>query len=173
MDMAGSGTSRDTDIDTGRGTDTGSGASVEVDVTVLGGGGAAEALAGELDGTGLRVAVIEAERVGGDCPFVACMPSKSMLHDANSSTRWDEAVKRRENVTEHLDDRGHARQLGDTGAQLIFAGGDGWWMRTRSPSVTRWCAPSTSCWRPVRAPSSSTSTGSTASATASGRVTTP
>jgi dihydrolipoamide dehydrogenase len=99
------------------GSDTGR--SIEVDVVVLGGGGAAETLARELDGTGRRVAVIEEERVGGDCPFVACMPSKAMLHDASTSTRWDEAVKRRENVTEHLDDRGHARQLVETGAQLI------------------------------------------------------
>jgi pyruvate/2-oxoglutarate dehydrogenase complex dihydrolipoamide dehydrogenase (E3) component len=111
--MAGTGTPRALDTDAGRGN------SIEVDVAVIGGGGAAETLAGELDGTGLRVAVIEEDRVGGDCPFVACMPSKAMLHDANTSTRWGEAVKRRENVTEHLDDRGHARQLEETGAQLI------------------------------------------------------
>jgi dihydrolipoamide dehydrogenase len=106
---------RQNDNEPGSGPDS----TVEVDIAVIGGGGAAETLAQELQGSGRRLAVIEEERVGGDCPFVACMPSKAMLHDADASTRWDEAVKRRDNITEHLDDRSHARQLDDTGALLM------------------------------------------------------
>src|SRR6056297_536218 len=50
------------------------------------------ALLAALDGSGRRVLVVEQHRVGGECPFVACMPSKSMLHDAHGSIRWSEAV---------------------------------------------------------------------------------
>ena len=56
----------------------------------------------QLEEAGLAV-VFEDERVGGECPFVACMPSKSMLHDARVGRRWDDAVARRTEVTEGLD----------------------------------------------------------------------
>jgi pyruvate/2-oxoglutarate dehydrogenase complex dihydrolipoamide dehydrogenase (E3) component len=115
--MAPPGTTRD--VQPGPGSETTAVRSIDVDVAVLGGGGAAETLAGELTDTGLRVAVIEQDRVGGECPFVACMPSKAMLHDAHTSIRWDDAVTRRDNITEHLDDRNHARHLDDSGAQLV------------------------------------------------------
>jgi pyruvate/2-oxoglutarate dehydrogenase complex dihydrolipoamide dehydrogenase (E3) component len=89
------------------------------DVAVIGGGGAAEALVRALDGEGLRVLVTEQHRVGGTCPFVACIPSKSMLHDANGSSRWRRAVQRRDELVEHLDDQGHAEQVTKGGARLV------------------------------------------------------
>ncbi len=91
----------------------------EFDVAILGGGGAAEALAAALDGSGRRVLVAERARVGGECPFVACMPSKAMLYDAGRSTHWNRAVERRAGIVEHLDDRGHAEQLTRDGALLV------------------------------------------------------
>ena len=89
------------------------------DVVVIGCGGAAEALISALESSECRVLVVERHRVGGDCPFVACMPSKAMLHDAAVSTRWDRAVQRRDEVVEHLDDRQHAEQVGRQGARLV------------------------------------------------------
>ena len=89
------------------------------DVVVIGGGGAAEALVGALEPSGLRIVVVEHHRVGGTCPFVACMPSKAMLHDAQGSMSWDRAVQRRDEVVEHLDDVEHAEQLARQGAQLV------------------------------------------------------
>jgi pyruvate/2-oxoglutarate dehydrogenase complex dihydrolipoamide dehydrogenase (E3) component len=89
------------------------------DVAVVGGGGAAEALVGALDGTGLSVLVVEQHRVGGSCPFVACMPSKSLLHDAKGSARWSRAIQRRDDVVDHLDDQRHAEQLRGDGARLV------------------------------------------------------
>ncbi len=89
------------------------------DVAVIGGGGAAEALVAALQPHGLRIVVVEEQRVGGTCPFVACMPSKALLHDAASAMRWEQAVQRRDDVVEHLDDHEHAKDLTDQGANLV------------------------------------------------------
>ena len=44
------------------------------DVIVIGAGPAGEVVAYELAGQGCSVAVVEAELVGGECAFYACMP---------------------------------------------------------------------------------------------------
>jgi pyruvate/2-oxoglutarate dehydrogenase complex dihydrolipoamide dehydrogenase (E3) component len=52
------------------------------DVVVLGAGPAGEVVAGRLGEAGLTVAVVEAELVGGECSYYACMPSKALLRPA-------------------------------------------------------------------------------------------
>ena len=89
------------------------------DVAIIGGGGAAEALVAALESSGRRVLVVEQNRVGGDCPFVACMPSKAMLHDAEVSTSWRRAVLRRDEIVDHLDDRQHADQVEREATRLV------------------------------------------------------
>jgi dihydrolipoamide dehydrogenase len=90
-----------------------------VDVAIIGGGSAAETLVAELDGAGFDIAVFEASRVGGECPFVACMPTKAMLHDAAVGRSWSEAVRRRTQVVDGLDDGHHAAELARHGATLV------------------------------------------------------
>lgn len=89
------------------------------DVAIIGSGGAAEALVAALESSGCRVLVVEQHRVGGDCPFVACMPSKAMLHDAEVSTSWSRAVQRRDEIVDHLDDQRHADQVIRQATRLI------------------------------------------------------
>jgi len=93
----------------------------DYDVAVLGGGSAAEALVAEVGSAGCRVVVFEPERVGGECPFVACMPTKSMLRDAAAGHTWDHAIRRRFDVAEQLDDSHHALDLQRHGADLVRA----------------------------------------------------
>ncbi len=54
----------------------------QFDVAVLGAGGAGENIARPLAQAGKRVVLIEEGRIGGTCPFVACVPSKVMLRSA-------------------------------------------------------------------------------------------
>ena len=73
------------------------------DVVVLGAGSAGELIANTLAQAGKSVALIEKLRVGGECAYVSCMPSKSMLRSAQTR-----------NEAKHLLD------LGGVSKELIF-----------------------------------------------------
>ena len=108
----------------------------EFDVVCLGGGVAGEALAGELQGSGLTLAVIERELVGGECPYWGCVPSKTLLRSgetlteanrartlAASRVEWDldfpKVSKRVLWMARDLDDTRPAAALEATGAKLV------------------------------------------------------
>ncbi len=65
--------------------------SQEFDVVCLGGGVAGEALAGGLRDSGLTLAVVERELVGGECPYWGCVPSKTLLRSGETLTESDRA----------------------------------------------------------------------------------
>jgi pyruvate/2-oxoglutarate dehydrogenase complex dihydrolipoamide dehydrogenase (E3) component len=58
----------------------------EFDVVCLGGGVAGEAIAGGLRDSGLTLAVVEREMVGGECPYWGCVPSKTLLRSSETLT---------------------------------------------------------------------------------------
>ena len=52
------------------------------DVFVIGGGGTGSEVAFRLGGEGMRVAIAERDRLGGECNFYGCVPTKVMLRSA-------------------------------------------------------------------------------------------
>ena len=108
----------------------------EFDVVCLGGGVAGESVAGGLEGSGLSLAVVERELVGGECPYWGCVPSKTFLRSAQtieeagrartlaaSSVEWavdfPKVSKRVLWMARDLDDTRPAAALEKTGAKLF------------------------------------------------------
>jgi len=91
------------------------------DVVVLGGGTAGVHVATEVVRGGKSVALVEAGLIGGESPYLACVPSNSLLLSASKGVAWEDAVARRNEVTGGLDDSGAAGRLAAAGV-TVFRG---------------------------------------------------
>lgn len=107
----------------------------EFDVVVIGAGAVGENVADRVVQGGLTAVLVEAELVGGECSYWACMPSKALLrpgtalHGAQTAPGASEAVtrtldaaavlKRRDYMTSNWQDDGQVRWVEDTGIELV------------------------------------------------------
>ena len=120
-------------------------------MVVLGAGSASEWLL-HVARAGHSVAIVEGARVGGECPFVACIPSKALLRSAevrhlvaaahglgamaappaadDPNVAYQAAIRRREQVVERRDDASHAESVAAAGATLVRG-----WGRIARPGV--------------------------------------
>src|SRR5712671_7813529 len=89
------------------------------DVVVLGGGTAGVHVATVVAGGGKAVALVEAGLIGGESPYLACLPSNSLLLSAARGEAWEDAVARRNEVTGGLDDSASANRLTRAGVTVI------------------------------------------------------
>src|ERR1700760_1480944 len=87
----------------------------EFDVVVLGGGTAGVHVAAEVASGGRSVALVEAGLIGGEPPYLACLPPKPLLEAAGRGEAGENAVARRDEVASYLDDTSAASRLAEAG----------------------------------------------------------
>ena len=105
------------------------------DVVVIGAGPGGEVAAGRLADAGLEVAIVEDRKVGGECSFWACMPSKALLRPGEVARRGAPAspapprrstasstsravLERRDEIIHDLDDSAQLPWLEERGIAL-------------------------------------------------------
>ena len=72
-------------------------------MVIVGGGRAGEILAGRTAAAGLSTIIVEGELLGGECPYWACIPSKTLLRSGKALTAATRLPGAREAVTAGLD----------------------------------------------------------------------
>jgi dihydrolipoamide dehydrogenase len=106
------------------------------DVVVIGAGSTGENVASRAVEGGLSAAIVEADLVGGDCSYWACMPSKALLRPAEALRHAHQVPGVRENApagldvaavlgnrdgfTSHWDDGGQASWLQSVPVDLVL-----------------------------------------------------
>ncbi len=104
----------------------------EFDAVVLGAGPGGRGAAKRLVKAGLSTAMVEQELVGGECPFWACIPTKTLLRPAEAMGevrhtpgledpvhRWPEIREYRDYMNSGLDDTKKAESFSKMGIEIV------------------------------------------------------
>ena len=102
------------------------------DAVVVGAGPGGKHAARGLAKAGQKVAAMEAELVGGECPFWACIPSKTLLRPIEArgeaghvagldrpALHWDEVARYRDYMVADHDDTAKAEKLAEAGVEIV------------------------------------------------------
>lgn len=102
------------------------------DTIVIGTGVAGETAAARLHSAGRRIAVVEAELIGGECAYWACIPSKTLLRAPEVRTEadrapgvtapsldWADLRAYRDYMVRHLDDSAQVSGYQDQGITVV------------------------------------------------------
>jgi dihydrolipoamide dehydrogenase len=102
------------------------------DVVVIGSGPGGRHAARGLAEAGKRVAIVEDELVGGECPYWACIPTKVLLRpvEARGETGhvpgldppaldWDAVARYRDYMVSDHDDTAKAEKLAEAGVEIV------------------------------------------------------
>ena len=109
---------------------------ISCDIVIIGTGPGGESLATRLAGEGLDVVAVEAELVGGECPYWGCIPSKMMIRAADAVAEGQRvrrlggsaeihpdfsmvAERIRREATSNWDDSAAADRLTQAGVRLV------------------------------------------------------
>ena len=104
----------------------------DFDAVVIGAGPGGRNAARALAEGGMKVAIVERELVGGECPFWACIPSKTLLRppEVRSEARaaagvgdpeleWDGVRRYRDYMVSDYDDSKKAQSLEEAGIEVV------------------------------------------------------
>src|ERR1700716_1927576 len=108
------------------------GDSSRFEAIVLGAGPAGEIVATRLGERGMRTALVEAELVGGECAYWACIPSKTLLRPGEvrfeadrapgttrPEQRWKEIAAYRDFMIRNLDDSREIESYAKRGVSVV------------------------------------------------------